>query len=114
MAVISAVFQKSLWAKTRGLLGAKEAYPIFFKTRWGIHTFCLNFPIDVLIFDSYNKVVKMTHNLRPYRVFLWPPKYENVLELPEGEIAKHGIHHGDTIEVQCINLPHKMSESEGS
>jgi uncharacterized membrane protein (UPF0127 family) len=107
MAVISAVFQKSLWAKTKGLLGARQAYPVFFKTRWGIHTFCLNFPIDVLILDSRSKVVNMAQRLPPYRIFFWHPRHEHVLELPAGEIAKLAIRRGDTVEVECINLPHK-------
>jgi uncharacterized protein len=81
-------------AKTLGLIGAKIAYPVFFRTRWGIHTFGLRFPIDVLILDERNVVVKTAGNLKPGRIFLWPPRYRNVIELPAGDIEKLGIQTG--------------------
>ncbi len=88
---------KSPAEKTIGLISSKKAYPVFFKTRWGIHTFGVKFPIDVLILDSKYKVVKATVNLPPNRIFLWPPVYENVVELPTGEVRRLKIKTGDKI-----------------
>ena len=83
--------------KIMGLINCKKAYPVFFKTRWGIHTFGVRFPIDVLILDSELKVVKTVTGLLPGRIFLWPPVYENVVELPAGEVRKLKIKTGDKI-----------------
>jgi len=80
-----------------GLINSKEAYPVFFKTRWGIHTFKVKFPIDVLILDSEYKVVKTVTGLLPGRIFLWSPVYENVVELPTGEVRRLKIKTGDKI-----------------
>lgn len=54
------------------------------KTRFGIHTFGMSYPIDVLILNSDNKVVVMKNNLVPNRIFLWYIMYFNVVELPSG------------------------------
>lgn len=81
----------SIWQKTIGLIGCKTAYPVYFQTRFGIHTFGLRFPIDVLILDEVYRVVKIKNIILPNRLFLWNPKYYNVVELPAGEIEKKGI-----------------------
>ncbi|HUD19276.1 MAG TPA: DUF192 domain-containing protein [Patescibacteria group bacterium] len=89
--------------KSKGLIGAKEIYPVFFTTRWGIHTFGVLFPIDVLILDNDNRVVKLTRELPPNRLFFWNPKYQNVVELPASEIKRKGIILGDYITVQSTS-----------
>lgn len=83
--------------KLLGLIGAKKPYSIFFQTRFGIHTFGLKFPIDVLILDKNNKVVKLRQNLKQNRIFVWNPKYNNVIELPVGTIEKKKIKIGNKI-----------------
>ena len=107
MTAIAAVYLKTLTSKSIGLLGAKKAYPVFFKTRWGIHTYFLQFSIDVLILDSGNIVIKAVKDLPPYSIVVWHPRYENVLELPAGEIKKNDFKLGDRIEITYTNLPHK-------
>ncbi len=91
---------KTDWEKSVGLIGAKKIYPVFFTTRWGIHTFGVLFPIDVLILDNDNRVVKLTKNLPPNRLFFWNPKYERVVELPTGTIEEKQITVGDNIVLQ--------------
>ena len=83
--------------KTRGLIGAKKIYPVFFTTRWGIHTFGVLFPIDVLILNDENTVVALRSHLPPNRIFFWNPKYERVVELPAGTIQDKKIELGETI-----------------
>lgn len=84
------------WGKTRGLIGKKIA-PISFTTRFGIHTFGMQKPIDVLILDDHKKVVAMHASLKPNRIFLWNPLYAQVVELPEGIIEQQNIQKGDPI-----------------
>ncbi len=86
--------------KTKGLLFAKKAYPIFFKTRFGIHTFGMKFPIDVLILSENKEVVKVAKNLLPNKFILWNPTYSRVIELPEGDIEKHKIKIGQVIQLK--------------
>lgn len=96
MIVVHAKILKGFWEKSKGLIGADPMYPIFFTTRWGIHTFGMKVPIDIVILDDDMKVVKLAPQLAPNRIFLWHPRFRNVLELPKGSIEKKkmsaGIH----------------------
>lgn len=83
--------------KLKGLIGAQKAYPISFKTRFGIHTFGLNFPIDVIILDKNHTVIKIAEGLKPNRIFLWNPKFDNVIELPIDSVKKFKIKTGSTV-----------------
>jgi uncharacterized membrane protein (UPF0127 family) len=98
MAINITVCKKtSFFAKTKGLIGEKKPQAIYFETRWGIHTFGLQFPIDVLIMNEQNKVVKLKENLKPNRIFLWNPRYKSVLELPAAMIKQKRIKHNTTL-----------------
>ena len=77
----------SLIDKTLGLLKYSQPQALIMKTRFGIHTFGMKFPIDVIILDDKGQVVKVKEKLKPGRAFLWNPKYNTVLELPDGSIA---------------------------
>jgi uncharacterized membrane protein (UPF0127 family) len=83
--------------KIRGLIGKKEAEAILIRTRFGIHTFGLRFPIDVLILDRHGLVRVVRENFRPNGIFLWNPKYEKVVELSEGFIKRHRVKLGEKV-----------------
>lgn len=89
---------KSLKERTTGLIGQEKITPVIFETRFGIHTFGLKVPIDVLILDYQNRVVILKQSLRPNRIFLWNPKYKVVLELPNGTINNSNIKKGDLVQ----------------
>lgn len=86
--------------KSEGLLGNTKASPIFFKTRFGIHTFLMKFPIDIVVLDQNYKVVKIRQNLKPNRIFFWNPRFYNVLELPNGWLKKYKIKLNSTVRVE--------------
>jgi len=65
-----------------GLAFKKNLEPVYFETRWGIHTFFVRKPIDVVICDDNNVVRKIKKNLKPWRIFIWNPKFKNVYEFP--------------------------------
>ena len=90
----------TLTQKTVGLIGANPVYPVYFTTRWGIHTFGMKSPIDVVILDDDNRVVKLTRSLAPNRIFFWNPTYYRVLELPPGTISEKKIHIGTPIAIE--------------
>lgn len=92
----------NLRKKVIGLIGKSSPEPILIKTRFGIHTFGLKFPIDVLILDRENKVQYIKKNLGPNRIFFWKPIYNIVLELTGGTVKKKGIKIGYYIDLIFI------------
>jgi uncharacterized protein len=91
MIKISVKEATSLREKIQGLIGKDKPQALLIKTHFGIHTFGVKFPIDVLILDNENKVMSIRKNMKPNRIFLWNPKYEKVIELPDGTIEKRKI-----------------------
>ncbi|HXS14798.1 MAG TPA: DUF192 domain-containing protein [Candidatus Saccharimonadales bacterium] len=91
MKILKAKQARTFLEKSKGLLGEKESYPLFFQTRWGIHTFGMRFPIDVVILTDDYTVYKVKQNLKANHFFFWNPIYKNVLELPEGTIQKEKL-----------------------
>lgn len=91
MIAISVKLAENLKEKVIGLIGIDKPYALMIRTRFGIHTFGLKFPIDVLILNNENEVVSIKENLKPNKIFLWNPRYEKVIELPAGTIKEKGI-----------------------
>ncbi len=87
----------SLLDQTLGLLKHKTPTAMLLKTRFGIHTFGMKYPIDIVILDKENKVVVLKENLKPNLIFIWNFKYETILELPEGTIQKTKTEIDDTL-----------------
>jgi hypothetical protein len=101
--IVKVKLYSSLKDRGIGLIGHKKAEPAMFLTRFGIHTLGLKFPIDVLVLDSEGKVVKLEGGLKPNRFFVWPIKFNKVVELPEGYIKKNKIHLGSNIKIVYLN-----------
>lgn len=89
--------------KIKGLIGLKKIEPLYFQTRFGIHTFGVKFPIDVVILNDNETVVAIKQYFKPNRIFLWNPKYKNVLELPTKTVDKEKIKVGEKIELVFIS-----------
>lgn len=85
---------KSLYDKMFGMMLAGNKDGLILKTRFGIHTFFMKNPIDVLILDNQKKV-RLIKKIMPNRIFIWNPKFDTVIELPEGSIKKLNIEVGD-------------------
>ena len=77
-------------------MGKNEAEPLVFETRWGIHTFFLKFPIDLLILDNKGRV-KLAKTVRQNRIAVWNPILKTVVELPAGTLLRTGTKLGDSI-----------------
>lgn len=77
--VKNSVYLISPFQKTLGLLD-KSKESVIFKTRFGIHTFGLKSPIDVVICDKNLKVVSAAKRLPPNRLYFWNFKYNLVIE----------------------------------
>ena len=103
--MITAKEIKGFWAKSKGLINNPKPNNIFLKTRWGIHTFGLRFPIDVVILDNSNKVVALKENLKPNNIFIWNPRYKNVLELKSQTIKINNIKINSKLYLKITTLP---------
>lgn len=71
-----------------GLMFKKHIdYAVYFKTRLGIHTFFMLFPIDVVLLNEKREVVKIKENLKPWKVWLWSVNEYTVVEVPTGRLS---------------------------
>jgi uncharacterized protein len=77
----------NLTQKVLGLTTYKKPQAMIFTTRFGIHTIGMKYPIDVVVLDKNNIVVKIREHLQPNSFFMWHPKYKTVIELPSGTIS---------------------------
>lgn len=89
----------TLAEKSKGLLKSTADAALFLKTRWGVHTFGMKFPIDCLVMDGDMKVVALREKLVPRHFFFWSPRHKNVLELPAGTLSRTDTRLGDMVEL---------------
>jgi uncharacterized membrane protein (UPF0127 family) len=87
----------TVWQATTGLIGAKKPYPLLLFTRFGIHTFGLSFPLDVVILSADHTIVSRKKSLLPNHLFFWNPRWSIVLELPSGTIDQLHLQLGDRL-----------------
>lgn len=86
--------------KLFGLMFIKKIKPIYFETHFGIHTFFVKKPIDIIILDKKFIVRKLKTNLKPSRLLFWNPRYFRVIECPHGTIHRRGIKGGDKLDIK--------------
>lgn len=90
---------KGLRSKSLGLINSKTPETVVFYTRFGIHTFGMRFPIDVIVTDKKFRVIAIKGNLKPNRVFLWNRKGNLVIELGKEVIRKSQTEINDFLEI---------------
>lgn len=100
MITIKAKICRSIKDRTIGLIDRQKAEPMLFFTRFGIHTFGLKFPVDVLILGGDDRVVKIKENLTPNSFCFWLPKFNKVLELPAGYVKSMGIKNNSLVKIE--------------
>lgn len=83
--------------KIIGLIGKDKPEIVIFKSRFGIHTFFLKFPIDLVVVSKEKKVVFAKKSVKPGRIVFWNFRYDTVIELPEGSIEKSSINTGSIL-----------------
>jgi uncharacterized membrane protein (UPF0127 family) len=90
---------KDFRSKSKGLINSKTPETVVFYTRFGIHTFGMKYPIDVIVTGKKLKVSSIKENLRPNRVFLWNPKNSLVIELENGTVKRSQTEINDFLEI---------------
>jgi uncharacterized membrane protein (UPF0127 family) len=100
---------ESMAAKSRGLLGRDGLAPgtgMLFESglvplMW-MHMFFMRFAIDIVFLDKANRVVRINHRLKPWRVSSMVLGARRALELEAGAAARSGTREGDQLEVREV------------
>jgi hypothetical protein len=88
--------------RKRGLLGRSSLAPsqaLIIAPCSGVHTFRMQFPIDVIYAARDGRVVKLRPDLRPGRISLAVSAFATV-EMAAGTIARIGLRVGDRLVVR--------------
>lgn len=96
---IEVIFLRGLKEKSLGVIDKNGSSAFLLKTRFGIHTFFVRVPLDIILLSDKGKVIKIKQNMEPNRVFFWNPKYSFVLEAPAGCVKKLDLEIGNMVEV---------------
>ncbi len=94
------IIANTIFKRAKGLLGKKEfkkGQALILKPSNSIHTFFMNFPIDVLFVDKDNRVLKALSSVKPFRLTSIYFQASFVIELPSGTIQSTLTCKGDTL-----------------
>jgi uncharacterized protein len=83
-------------ARLRGLLGRSDlpaGEGLLLRPAGSIHTAFMRFPIDAVFLDRSDRVLKVAHELAPWRM-AGCRGARAVLELAAGEASRRGLHPG--------------------
>jgi uncharacterized membrane protein (UPF0127 family)/CheY-like chemotaxis protein len=87
------------YRRMRGLLGRKylrHGEGMVLRPGWSIHTAFMRFPIDAAFLDADQVVIKIEHEIGPWRTVSCRGARE-VVELPAGECRRRGLEVGDRV-----------------
>ncbi|OCA84549.1 hypothetical protein A8F94_16505 [Bacillus sp. FJAT-27225] len=79
----------SFFRRLKGLMFTKSlpaGHGLLIKPCQSIHTFFMNYPIDVVYLDGNNEIVALDQSMKPSKVGKVYRKASSVLELPDGTI----------------------------
>ena len=102
MATLKVKLCSSIANRTIGQIGKTKPEPLMFLTRFGIHTFGIRFPLDIIVLEDNGTIVKLKQGLKPNHIFFWPLKFNKVLELPEGYIKTRKIKIGSKLSLKMV------------
>jgi uncharacterized protein len=93
-------FARGLVTRTKGLLGRRtlpEGEGLAFREQ-SIHMFFMRMPLDIVFCDAELKVVRIAHELPPWRIAACR-RARYVLEIGPGEASRLGLHEGMVLRV---------------
>lgn len=102
--------------RLRGLLGRKSLPPdqgMLLRPAWSIHTWFMRFPIDVVFLDPDQVVVKIEHEVRPFKTATCRGARE-VVELSSGECARRGLELGDRVSWAARSTADPLGDDGGT
>lgn len=97
------VVADTVFRRIKGLLGRKDfikGEALVIKPCNSIHTFFMQFPIDVLFVDKHNQVIKVISSLKPFRLTYIYFDAAFVIELPVGTTQSTFTYKGDILSIE--------------
>jgi len=92
----------TFWQRLKGLLGTRVlpiGHGLIIKPCSSVHTFGMNYPIDVLFVDNNHCIIKIVDNMLPSKMSMASgSKY--VVELPAGTAHKAACYVGDILALE--------------
>jgi uncharacterized membrane protein (UPF0127 family) len=96
------VIAKNPWTRMKGLLGTQDlsaSAGMYFPGANSIHTFFMNYALDLVFLDSKMKVKALKRNVVPGQI-VWPVwGASSVVEMKSGAIDRLGFNIGDGLYV---------------
>ncbi|NJL24647.1 MAG: DUF192 domain-containing protein [Calothrix sp. SM1_5_4] len=92
----------TLWTRTKGLLGREElpeGAALWILRCNSVHTFFMNFAIDLIFINRRMVVTKTVSRVPPGRLVLPVLGASSVIELPAGFLETHPVKIGDELHV---------------
>ena len=86
--------------RAKGLLGREclaDGEGLLFKGCSSLHTFFMQFPIDIVYTDKHLKVLKCAAAVKPFKLVTAPLRAYYALELPVGAIQSSVTRPGDNL-----------------
>lgn len=87
--------------RNKGLLGRKGLGPgegLWIVPCESVHTFFMQFPIDLVYLNRKHRVAKVRNHVRPWRISVCLSAH-SILELPSGTVRETGTSRGDKLEL---------------
>ena len=92
--------------RSKGLLGRKGLAPgggLWIVPCESVHTFFMQFPIDLIYIDRSKRIKKVRSSVPPWRLSVCLSAH-SILELPAGTIRSTMTQVGDTLEFSPVSL----------
>jgi uncharacterized membrane protein (UPF0127 family) len=86
--------------RVKGLLGREcllDGQGLLFKETSSLHTFFMQFPIDIIYADKRGKVLKVASDVGPFKLTGAPLRAYYAIELPAGAAKRSNTHAGDNL-----------------
>ena len=93
--------------RAKGLLGRdclSAGEGLLFKGCSSLHTFFMQFPIDIIYSDKEGKVLKVAKEVLPFKLVLAPLRAYFAVELPAGAIQASATKVGDHLDFVEVSI----------
>ncbi len=93
----------TFFTRLKGLLGSaplKEGEGLLLKGEKSIHTLFMTFPIDVIYLNHALEIIKITPDMRPWKLGPYVSQSAYILELPVGVITRTNSAVGDHLTIE--------------
>lgn len=93
----------NFWDRLAGYMFRSRPHKpgIMFEPAPSIHTFFMNFDLDVIFMDGHHRILKIYRNMKPWRHTGFYFKARRTLELPAGQFPSD-LKEGDILEVRNV------------